>query len=108
MNIIMSIILILYCLIFKWNRYSGSGQCIEHADLYKCVDFKMSLKRFQIFCVLSGCDYTQSLHGIGLNLAEKFVTQVGGSDLQVWWSWVFICKTSSICNGTSEIGHFDL
>ena len=73
-----------YCMqvIFKWNRFSGQGQVVNFDEVHEAVNQKpTSLYRFQAYAVLMGCDYAESLHGIGPTLSEKFISQVADNDI---------------------------
>lgn len=46
-----------------------------------CATDKFTMEKFRLMCVLSGCDYVDSLPGIGLAKALKFVTMTEETDI---------------------------
>ena len=64
---------------------NGKGMEIDLTNIHKCNEFKMpaSKKGDNLFnqdlliktCVLSGCDYLESIKGIGFKTALKLVKQ---------------------------------
>ena len=49
------------------------------------LEFKKSsytLQKFQVMCVLSGCDYLKSLKGIGIKRAKKVVEQAKDNNIE--------------------------
>ena len=59
---------------------SGNGFEIDLADLDQVTDF--NFKHFKgnmllTMCILSGCDYLESIKGIGLKKAYKLVSEMG-------------------------------
>ena len=49
---------------------SGSGKLIKRDDLNFVLKFKdFTFAKFRHMCILSGCDYTSSIRGIGLQRA---------------------------------------
>ncbi|XP_068917130.1 exonuclease 1 [Tenebrio molitor] len=56
---------------------NGCGQLVEAEKLHLSMKMrpeKYSFDKFRHMCILSGCDYLDSLPGIGLKKALKFVT----------------------------------
>lgn len=63
-----------------------TGQCtlVEADKLHLamgCRAEKFSMEKFRFMCILSGCDYVDSLPGIGLVKACKFVTMTEETDM---------------------------
>ncbi|XP_055304044.1 exonuclease 1 [Sitodiplosis mosellana] len=46
-----------------------------------CKEDKFTMEKFRLMCILSGCDYVESLPGIGLAKACKFVKATEETDL---------------------------
>ncbi|XP_055528821.1 exonuclease 1 isoform X2 [Wyeomyia smithii] len=64
---------------------NGQGLMIEADKLYLamgCKEEKYSFDKFRYMCILSGCDYMDSLPGIGLAKARKFVLMTEETDVQ--------------------------
>lgn len=64
----------------------GGGLLFEKENLSKSFGnkaLKFSFEKFRYMCILSGCDYLPSLHGIGLAKACKFFTLTTNTDLNV-------------------------
>ncbi|XP_058453956.1 exonuclease 1-like [Malaya genurostris] len=64
---------------------TGYGLLIESDKLYLamgCKEEKYSFDKFRYMCILSGCDYIDSLPGIGLAKARKFVLMTEESDMR--------------------------
>ena len=54
----------------------GQGVVIKHADLAKATELNLqgwSLTELRQMCILSGCDYLDSLPGMGLKTANKLL-----------------------------------
>lgn len=63
----------------------GNGLLIEAEKLYLamgCKEEKYSFDKFRYMCILSGCDYLESLPGIGLAKAKKFVLLTEETDVK--------------------------
>ncbi|XP_028398743.1 exonuclease 1-like isoform X2 [Dendronephthya gigantea] len=61
--------------IFKMDA-NGSGLIIDLKQLPKLKDFRMddfTHQKFRQMCILSGCDYLQSVKGVGIAMAHKLV-----------------------------------
>lgn len=63
------------------------GNClyVDSTKLYltmKCNQDKFSFEKFRYMCILSGCDYLDSLPGIGLAKALKFIMKTEDPDIQ--------------------------
>lgn len=53
----------------------GAGRLVESKNLLKTMKIRpdqFTFDKFRFMCILSGCDYVNSLSGIGLKKAEKF------------------------------------
>uniref|UniRef100_A0A1Q3EVH7 Exonuclease 1 n=1 Tax=Culex tarsalis TaxID=7177 RepID=A0A1Q3EVH7_CULTA len=64
---------------------TGSGLLIESDKLpvaMGCKEEKYTFDKFRYMCILSGCDYLDSLPGIGLAKAKKFVLTTEDSDIR--------------------------
>lgn len=62
-------------ILFKLDL-TGNCLCIESSKLHLsmgCREEKYSFDKFRYMCILSGCDYLDSLPGIGLAKACKFI-----------------------------------
>lgn len=62
----------------------GHGTLIETEKLYLSMQMSPDMYNFDKFrymCILSGCDYIQSLPGIGLKKALKFLKLTGNPDI---------------------------
>lgn len=69
--------------IFKLDL-SAQGLLVDSSKLYLgmgCSENKYTFDKFRIMCILSGCDYLDSLHGIGLAKACKFVLLTAETDM---------------------------
>lgn len=64
---------------------TGSGLLIEAEKLYLamgCTEEKYTFDKFRYMCIMSGCDYLESLPGIGLAKARKFVLTTEDTDIR--------------------------
>lgn len=64
---------------------TGTGLMIEAEKLYLamgCKEEKYTFDKFRYMCILSGCDYLESLPGIGLAKAKKFVLTTEDTDIR--------------------------
>lgn len=64
---------------------TGSGLLIEREKLpvaLGCKEEKYNFDKFRYMCILSGCDYLESLPGIGLAKAKKFVLTTEDTDIR--------------------------
>ncbi|XP_058811991.1 exonuclease 1 isoform X2 [Topomyia yanbarensis] len=64
---------------------TGCALMMEADKLYLamgCKEEKYSFDKFRYMCILSGCDYIDSLPGIGLAKARKFVLMTEETDMQ--------------------------
>ncbi|CAL4065400.1 unnamed protein product, partial [Meganyctiphanes norvegica] len=63
---------------------NGGGVLVEHEKLHSAMNLprdKYTFDKFRNMCILSGCDYLPSLHGIGLAKAAKFFTLTSNPDV---------------------------
>lgn len=63
---------------------NGNGTLIEQEKLHLSMDVKSTdfeMDKFLYMCILSGCDYLPSLHGIGLKKAKKFISMNSDCDI---------------------------
>lgn len=63
---------------------NGNGLLIENENLYLSMGERpenFSFDKFRYMCILSGCDYLQSLPGIGLAKACRFVKRTVDPDI---------------------------
>lgn len=75
---------------------TGVGTLVEDDKLYLATKERpdeYSSDRFRLMCILSGCDYIESLPGIGLKKALKFLKQVSCTNI-----YDSITKLPSILN----------
>ena len=59
--------------IFKLD-VNGNGTLVEMSKLNTCLGTKadqFNFEKFRYMCIMSGCDYLASLHGIGKKLQKK-------------------------------------
>ena len=71
-------------IIFKL-QLDGTCLLFDSEKLHMCLDTtaeKFDFVKFRRICILSGCDYLSSLHGIGLAKARKFMTMTEESDMK--------------------------
>lgn len=55
----------------------GCGYLVEAEKICASMNIrpdKYTFDKFRYMCILSGCDYVDSLHGVGLKKAQKFIT----------------------------------
>ena len=81
---------------FKMD-FQGNGILIEQEDLCTSMDMRpdvYTFEKFRYMCILSGCDYLPSLHGIGLAKANKVFKLTRQTDLRVvsLYSYFFYYK----------------
>lgn len=70
-------------ILFKMDLY-GACTLVEAEKLHLamgCREDKFTLEKFRFMCILSGCDYVESLPGIGLAKACKFMLKTEESDM---------------------------
>ncbi|KAF7279721.1 hypothetical protein GWI33_006801 [Rhynchophorus ferrugineus] len=61
--------------LFKMDVY-GAGRLIESDKIQLAMNIRTdqyTFEKFRFMCILSGCDYVDSLNGVGLKKAEKFL-----------------------------------
>ena len=71
-------------ILFKLDL-NGNGVLVEMNKLNVCLGSKadnFSFEKFRYMCIMSGCDYLASLHGIGLGKACKFWGKVTNLELR--------------------------
>ena len=74
-NNLLTKLLLTSSVIFKFHC-NGSGDLVDLDDVKEVLKFQKSNythHKFQVMCVLSGCDYLKSLKGIGIKMAKKVV-----------------------------------
>lgn len=55
----------------------GYGLLLDSEKICEAVKLKSDMfEKFKHMCILSGCDYIEPLHGIGLNDAYKFINSI--------------------------------
>ncbi|XP_017067860.2 exonuclease 1 [Drosophila eugracilis] len=72
-------------IIFKLDL-NGSGLLVEAEKLHLamgCTEEKYHFEKFRRMCILSGCDYLDSLPGIGLAKACKFILKTEQEDMRI-------------------------
>ncbi|KAF5284970.1 hypothetical protein FQR65_LT13359 [Abscondita terminalis] len=70
-------------ILFKFN-IDGSGIMIEKHDLNMAMKMRpdqYSFEKFRYMCIMSGCDYLDSLPGIGIKRAHKAISMTHDSDI---------------------------
>uniref|UniRef100_A0A6P4FB99 Exonuclease 1 n=1 Tax=Drosophila rhopaloa TaxID=1041015 RepID=A0A6P4FB99_DRORH len=72
-------------IIFKLDL-NGSGLLVEADKLHLamgCKEEKYHFEKFRRMCIISGCDYLDSLPGIGLAKACKFILKTEQDDMRI-------------------------
>lgn len=70
-------------ILFKLDL-TGNCVLVDSDKLHVAMDCqlnKFTMDKFRLMCILSGCDYVESLHGIGLAKACKFVMKTEETDI---------------------------
>ena len=78
---------------------------INASDFGKIKDFKnWTLEKFRHMCILSGCDYVSSIHGIGLKTATKYLQgNINGYKLiESWKKFGKLVKAPNVPTGYLE------
>jgi exonuclease-1 len=78
---------------------NGCGQLVEAEKLHLSMKMrpeKYSFDKFRHMCILSGCDYLDSLPGIGLKKALKFVTMTAETNPALVSLVTFINTSSNL------------
>ena len=63
---------------------AGNGVLVEEEKLKLCMGIRpelYSFDKFRYMCILSGCDYLESLPGIGITKACQFITRTQDPDI---------------------------
>lgn len=71
-------------IVFKLTL-DGSCVLFDSKNLHKslnCSQEKFSFEKFRRIAIMSGCDYLDSLHGIGLAKATKFLMRTAETDMR--------------------------
>ena len=71
-------------ILFKLDS-NGNGTVVEMSKLNECLGNhanNFTIEKFRYMCIMSGCDYLASLHGIGLGKSCKFWSKVTNLDLR--------------------------
>uniref|UniRef100_A0A182TA54 Exonuclease 1 n=1 Tax=Anopheles maculatus TaxID=74869 RepID=A0A182TA54_9DIPT len=71
-------------ILFKLDL-TGNGRLVEASKLHLamgCREERYRFEKFRYMCILSGCDYLDSLPGIGLAKACKFVLKTEDPDIR--------------------------
>ena len=64
---------------------SGDGVLYERSHLNQVFGLQASLftfDKFRYMCIMSGCDYLSSLHGVGLAKSKTFWSKATNPDLR--------------------------
>ena len=72
-------------ILFKMD-VNGDGMLIEKCKLNLALGLQAdvySFEKFRYMCILSGCDYLASLHGIGLAKANKVFKLTRNPDIEI-------------------------
>ena len=70
---------------FKMST-EGDGVLVEKKNLEEAMGLQpgvFTFEKFRYTCILSGCDYLASLHGIGLGKATKVFRLTRQPDMKV-------------------------
>lgn len=70
--------------IFFKMDLTGSGTLVEANKLHICMNLRpdvYTFDKFRYMCILSGCDYLESLPGIGIKKALKFISLTANMDM---------------------------
>lgn len=70
-------------ILFKMDLF-GNGNLVDATKLHLamgCREDKFTMEKFRFMCILSGCDYVDSLPGIGLAKACKFMLKTEETDM---------------------------
>ncbi|KAK9883074.1 hypothetical protein WA026_001276 [Henosepilachna vigintioctopunctata] len=62
---------------------NGNGRLVDKEKIAVCMKMKpdnYSFDKFRYMCILSGCDYLDSIHGVGLKKALKFFSMTAETD----------------------------
>ncbi|MES1902929.1 MAG: Rad2 nuclease, partial [Paramarteilia canceri] len=70
--------------IFKLDFKSGYGTLIKYENIQQIYNYRtgFSPEKFQMTCILSGCDYLKSLKGVGLKKAYQFINKYHCTDVK--------------------------
>lgn len=63
---------------------NGIGSLVESDKIFRCMNLRpdvYTFDKFRYMCILSGCDYLESLPGVGLKKALKFVSLTANTDI---------------------------
>ena len=73
---------------------AGNALEINQTRLNQAVKMgtRFSVDKFRHMCILAGCDYLQSLPGVGLGKARKFMHTVSNLDIQQVNAIIFLCS----------------
>lgn len=68
----------------------GSCQSIKSKDIPKCLDItNYTFDFFRHMCIIAGCDYLESLPGIGIKRAHNLMKKVAAANGDVREVWNF-------------------
>ena len=69
-------------MVFKYNIDTKEGQMVTFSEIEAAFAKVSNLnqEKFRRICILSGCDYIPSIHGIGLGRAESFIVNTNSTD----------------------------
>ncbi|XP_027197152.2 exonuclease tos [Dermatophagoides pteronyssinus] len=57
--------------LYKLDRETERGRMVDISRLDRCFK-NLDWKKFQLMCILSGCDYISNIPGVGIGRARKF------------------------------------
>ncbi|UXI16460.1 alpha-ketoglutarate-dependent dioxygenase alkB-like 6 [Sarcoptes scabiei] len=63
--------------LYKLDRDTARGRMVDLTRLHRCFK-NMDLHKFQLMCILSGCDYLENIPGIGIGRSKKFFESYTG------------------------------
>lgn len=79
---------------------AGSGILIEKDNIHLSMKMRTNgsnqytFDKFRYMCILSGCDYLDSIPGVGLKKAHKFISMTAETDPKIV-SFLFFMKTKT-------------
>lgn len=64
--------------LYKLSRDTKKGVLVDLARMEKCFK-NFNLLKFQLMCILSGCDYVENIPGIGIARSKRFFEELSKS-----------------------------
>ena len=86
---------------------NGNGLEIDSSKLDKAMNIgtKFTPDKFRYMCIIAGCDYLQSLPGIGLGKARKLFQLATNPDMSQVCKFYFAISTFKSISGDSVLLH---